>query len=181
MLGRSVSRSKWEPKKGFAADEVPSDTVTTDLKSHGNTISLWEFEDGKWEEVALAIAAAAEHVDNPIDIAWLPRDVLVNDGIEIRQVDGRTAVSDLRQAHYEAYDLDGFRLARLAKHLAAHIRQGNISRLTRRQVIDLLNAAHAAGRIDLSALEPKVKAVIKPLPRPELPRNASDCDADGYA
>ena len=65
FLTRKITRAKWEAKQGLAADEIPSDAITIDLRTQGNALSFWQCPTdavSDVEEAALAIAAAGERV-----------------------------------------------------------------------------------------------------------------------
>ena len=170
FLARKITRAKWEPKQGFAHGEIPADAVTVDLRTHGNSLSLWQCGDAtlyEVEEAALALATAGNKVDK-LDIVWLSDDDLRADGQNWDETEGRTPVTDLITQHVDLSLLDYARLGMFAHRIAAAIEEGRYKRLTRRRVADLIATAVRQGRVELDHLEKKVKSeVSRSLDRPE--------------
>ena len=142
-------------------DEIPADAVTADLRTQGNSLSFWQCPTDATrdvEEAALAIAAARERVDR-LDIVWLDDQELQDDGQTLRNSEGRT-VPRLAHLHVEVFRLDYVRLGSVAHRIVAAIRENRYRRLTRGDVKRLITAAVEQGRIDLDALQDKVRAEV---------------------
>ena len=146
----------------MSADEIPADAVTADLRTQRNALSFWQCPadtvDGV-EEAALAIAAAGERVDK-LDIVWLDDEELQNDGQTLRNSAGRTPVTSLADLHVEASRLDYVRLGNVARRVVAAIEANRYRRLTRGRVKKLIAAAVEQGRVDLDALQDKVRTEV---------------------
>ena len=115
FLARKITRAKWEPKQGFADGEIPADAVTADLRTQGNSLSLWQCGDATMhevEEAALALATAGNQVDK-LDIVWLSDDDLNADGQNWAETEGRTPVTDLIRRHVDLSLLDYGRLGKV--------------------------------------------------------------------
>ena len=165
FLTRKITRAKWEAKQGLAADEIPSDAITIDLRTQGNALSFWQCPTdavSDVEEAALAIAAAGERVDR-LDVVWLDDQELQDDGQTLRNSQGRTPVKRLADLHVEVFRLDYVRLGSVAHRIVAAIEANRYRRLTRRHVKKLIAAAVEQGRIDLDALQDKVRAEVATL------------------
>lgn len=163
FLVRKVARGKWETTP-FADGEIPADTLTSELKTQGNTLSFWESEgedDSLWKEVALALAASGERIDR-LDVAWLERTTLSDNGIALEKTPGKTPVLDLRDRHVDAAKLDVMRLVRVSHLLAQAIRvHKKVRRLARSEVINLLVEGARAGRMKLEDLKPLVREEVE--------------------
>lgn len=161
-LGRKVKLGTWSVKPEFGELEVPADTVTADLRTTGNTLSFWEWESpaaAVCERTALAMAAAkgANRIDQ-IDIAWLDRARLDDEGIVLLRTEGNTHVPDLRSYHIDAARLDAVKLAIVARQLAEAIRKHNqCQRFSKRQVLEMLSHAVRDQRLQLNVLDPQVR------------------------
>ena len=162
FLARKITRAKWEAQQGLAADEIPADAVTIDLRTRGNALSFWQCpgdtDDGV-EEAALAIAAGSERVDR-LDIVWLDDQELQDDGLTLRSEAGRTPVTPLADLHVEVSRLDYVRLGNVARRVVAAIEADRCRRLSRGRVKRLIEAAVEQGRIDLDALQAKVREEV---------------------
>lgn len=164
FLARKISRAKWEKKPGFADKEIPADTVTSDLKTTGNTLSFWEFpnaDDRLWKEAAVAIASTWERLDS-LDITWIGRDEFQNVGLLLKKTDGDTCVADLEDKHIDVIYIDATRLATIARLLAESIREKqNCHRVTRSGLLALIVEAVRANRIDIERLKPSVRQEVE--------------------
>ena len=170
FLARKITRAKWEPKQDFADGEIPADAVTADLRTQGNSLSLWQCGDATMhevEEAALALATAGNQVDK-LDIVWLSDGDLHADGQNWVGTEGRTPVTDLIRRHVDLSLLDYARLGKIAHRIVAAMEEGRYIRLTRRRVTDLIATAVRRGRVELDDLEEKVRnEVSKSLARTE--------------
>ncbi len=164
LLGRTVSRAKWNASSELALDEVAADTVTSDLRTTKNTLSMWA-GDGPAEslvdDTALACAAARDRADS-IDVVWLDRSALVAAGLAIESTAGHTPVADLVERHADVVRLDIVRLGKVAALIADAIRlRSQVKRITRAKVLDLLVAAVNKGRLPLAELKQPLQDEVR--------------------
>jgi hypothetical protein len=164
FLGRKIAAAQWAKKPDFGDDEVPADTVTKDLRTFGNILSFWASEEGApepWRNAALAMGAASERLDS-VDITWIGREELVEDGIALFATDGDTPVADLRTTHFDAARLDGHRLARVARRVALAVRGGEprLRRITKSELATMLAEAVNSSRLRLEDLKDSVRAEV---------------------
>jgi hypothetical protein len=164
FLGRKIARAQWARKPTFAEDEVPADTVTKDLRTSDNTLSFWAADDGAtepWQNAALAMGAASDRLDS-VDITWIGRNDLAEDGIHLVDSNGDTPVTDLRARHVDAAHLDGFRLARVARLVALAVRGGEprVRRITKSELATMLAEAVSNSRLRLEDLNEAVRPEV---------------------
>ena len=163
FLARKITRAKWETREYFADGEIPADAVTADLRTSGNSLSFWQCGNGtrdEVEEVALALAAASNHVDK-LEIVWLSDDSLNADGQEWDETKGRTPVTRLIRRHIDVYFLDYGRLGRIAHRIVAAMQESRYCRLTKKRVASLLATAVRQGEIELAQLEERVQEEVR--------------------
>ncbi len=163
FLARKITRAKWTPKAELAADEVPADAVTADLRTTENALSFWrcgEATEGEVEEAALAIASAGGRLDR-LDVIWLSDEALTQDSQSLRNTDGRTPVKALVKQHVHVHRLDYVRLGKVADRVTDAIQDGKHRRLTKKRVTNIVAAAVEQGRVALIDLEKKVQAEVR--------------------
>ena len=133
------------------------------LKDERKLSFLWKCggaTESEIEDAALAIAAAGQRIDK-IDIVWLDYDILLNDGLEFRDTQGRTAVTDLAQLHVDLCKLDYIRLGRVAHRVRLAIGDQECGRINRPRVKQLLKVALDQGRIDEDQLSEHLQKEIE--------------------
>lgn len=143
FLARKVTRAKWTAKRGLQAGELPADAVTADLRTQDNALSFWRCGDATVQGIRraqLAVAAAAERLDK-MDLAWVDKSTLEDDGVRFEKSPGRTPVAELVNEHEDAMHLDLVRLGAVAKRVAESITADRYQRLTRKEVLKLLRSA----------------------------------------
>ncbi len=162
---RKISRAKWEPKEELGADAIPADAVTSDLRTTGNCLSFWECSDpnnqDQLKEIALALATPAnrenDRVDK-IDLAWIEKEAVENEGITLERTQGDTKVAYLRSKHIDAVHLDLEKIGILAKLFACSVRNHNqYFRFRRTKVREILYEALKNGQISLDELPEKIR------------------------
>ncbi len=164
FLVRKMNRAKWEKKEGLAEKEIPADAATNDLRTADNALSFWRCEDGGEQALlhtVLALVAAYERLDK-IDIVWLSEEAFQEDGLGLRQTDGRTPVKSLVECHVDVHRLDYERLGRVARRVVESIEAGRFRRPTRARVRDVLAQAIDAGWVDPKDLKEKLRKEVVP-------------------
>ena len=162
-LARKIARAKWEKKDGLEPGDIPADAVTIDLRTTNNALSFWEFDsppDDGIRAAALAIASGADRLDR-LDIAWLNRDNISNEGISIRSSEGRTPVGYLRNTHVDVEKLDLGRLGKVSYCIHNALDKAQFRRFTKKEIISMVLDAVAKGLVSLNELDPKVQEEIK--------------------
>lgn len=79
FLARMITRHKWQPKDGLAADEIPAGAIAADLRTANNTLSFWQCgraTDLEVSDAVLAIAAGRDRIQK-LDIVWILTDEMV--------------------------------------------------------------------------------------------------------
>ena len=162
FLARKITRTKWVATQELAAGEIPADAVTVDLKTQENSLSFWQCPTDTASDVneaALAIAAGRERVDR-LDIVWLADEELQADGQTLRNIEGRTPVTDMAAMHVDVSRLDYVRLGRVACRVVTAIEADRYRRLTRARVKRLIVAAVGQGRIGRDTLHDRLRAEV---------------------
>lgn len=146
--------AKWRSRTNWLlAGQIRADTITRDLRTDEDTISVWAWDGSQegMDRVGLALAGILTTIDS-IDVVVLRAADLQSDGLSIRQVDGTSLIGDLNHLHHDVERLDANALVRLAVQIDRAItRDENCRRFSRRWIIDVLKAAIAGGRVSLEA------------------------------
>ena len=159
FLARKISRAKWEAKRDLSEGEIPDDAITVDLRTKDNKLSFWRCSETEVEDVALAIAATRDNVDK-LDIVWVDEGELKTDGQTLENTKGDTPVTELAERHVDVCQLDSVRLGKVAHRVMAAIKKGQCTRLTKKQVTNILVAAVKQKRVDLNDLRPSLRKKI---------------------
>ena len=163
FLARTITRSKWEPKRGLRTGEISADAVTADLRTRDNTLSFWRCPSGTdvdFEDVVLAIATGREEVTK-VEIVWLDDEDLRTEGQTLINSDGRTPIAELVNLRVDVCHPDYKRLGKVAYRVVSAFDEGRYCRLTRARILALLASAVRKSRVDLKDLKEKVRDAVQ--------------------
>jgi hypothetical protein len=167
VLARIAKATKWEESPSGDENEVSADAITTDMRTQGNRLSFWKFEeddgDSFVEETILALYTTpfTEKTLDKIDVIWIPISTIESDGFELCQNDGTTPLENLKKHHIDVSVLDGERVLLLASRIAEAVRSGRRKRTRRKEVEKLIANAVISGRVELESLSHRFKDDIK--------------------
>ena len=159
-LARKVTIAKWKGADWATVDRIPSDALSIDLRTTGNTLSFWRADaEGKGEDAAiLAVLGALQHVEK-IDIAFVNEDSI--QGLDMLSTPGNTLFEDLRELHVDVANLDQNSLFKTAQALGVEIFGETTKRITRQEVKSRLQVAVNEGRISWDDLPEGVQKAIE--------------------
>ncbi|HEC31519.1 MAG: hypothetical protein DRG59_06000 [Deltaproteobacteria bacterium] len=162
-LVRKISRAKWEPREELGIDAISADAVTSDLRTSGNCLSLWEYtkaaDEKELREIALALATNPDNdrIDK-IDLAWIEKDAALKEKITFERSEGKTIAFHLRKKHVDAVRLDVTKISMLASLFASSIREYNrFHRFTRNQVKKIISEAIENKQVAIEKLPKKIQ------------------------
>lgn len=158
-LVRKIAIKKWDSSSS-GADKISADAVTGDLRTSGNSLSLWccqDSQDSQLQEVVLALASVQDRPQK-IDIAWIEKQEAEDKGIKFKATAGNTVVENLQEMHIDAIDLDLGKLGLIAELIADAVRNKlQIKRFSVREVSNLIKDAVETGRINPDNLKDDMK------------------------
>ena len=163
FIARMITCTKWEPKQGLPPRKISADAVTGDLRTKNNTLSFWRCQSGTeddFNDAALAIAAGRNRVDR-VEIIWIDDQDLETDEQTLKDTKGRTPVADLVERHVDVCELDYERLGKVAYRIVSALDKNQLLKLPRKRVKRLLVAAVSEGRVDIEALDEKVRTEVE--------------------
>ena len=138
FVARKIARAKWDKRPEFADGEIPAVALTVGLRTKQHALSFWRCggETADLENVALAIAAAADRIDK-VGLVWLAAEKLMEDRQTFEGSPGDTPVADLADHHEDLRRLDVVRLVRLANRVMEALGEGHYHRVSRARVRSL--------------------------------------------
>ena len=167
FLSRKITPGKWKKTEGLQAGEAPADAVTNDLQTKSNALSFWRCNDVSKDHesvraVALALATAprVERFEL-LRLVFVPVAELKADEQTLKATSGDTAAESLAGLHVDIERLDAFRLAKLARSIAAASLKRRCCRFTKSDIRLLVVEAYGQGQLDTNKLEPKLLEAIK--------------------
>lgn len=163
LLVRKIDYAKWgEPPEGFDSNQIQADAITSNLRTHGNRMSLWRCssaEESEIDKVVLALSTKTNGIGK-IDVAWLRSTEVADEGFELEESPGDTKVRSLRKEHADIVNLDMMRLERIATMLSASIKEGNYQRRKPPETRAILARAVSDGLVSLDNLEEKTREEV---------------------
>lgn len=138
---RKISRAKWnyQNSEGIKKKEIPADVISIDLKTKGNTLSLWKTEDDSTDNINKAVLAlVTSNKLDTIDVVWFDKKSFSKKKIVVRPSPGNTPVETLIESHFNACSLDYKRLGKVAKVIQKAIKSGNTKRYRKKEIIDIV-------------------------------------------
>ena len=117
-LLRKSENKKWLPLEKatwLSQGDIQADPVG-DLATKGNTLSLYELEDGQanLNRIIAALAATRGNVQH-FEYTLIERSDIESLGIKIKKTKGMTADEGVNDCHYDLFELSGYQIVSLAK------------------------------------------------------------------
>ncbi len=158
FLVRKIIRNLW-----VSGDVVPwspmnikADTITKDLRTSSNNLSLWRIESLEdMPQAVIALTANFDHLQG-IDMVAIDEMDLRSRGLSIGQSPSGTPVVDLRDTHRNVTDLTLEKLSAFALCVFSAVDAGQVRSYSAKQVKGMLNEAISVGRINTNALKPSL-------------------------
>ena len=163
FLVRKISRSKWPDDKCDVLD-LYGDAIA-DLKTTGNTLSLWRIEteeDLPQAVLALSASSKSDSIET-LSLVWVSEDLVCEKRIPIdEEKPGDTIVSDLAGLHRDLYGITYKSLGDVATILMSEMIDNNrYKRYTRSEVKVALAQAYVDKRISEEKCLPKLLEEIR--------------------
>ena len=160
-LVRKISRAKWQEVADDGFDnpfDVSLHTITSDLKSSQNTLSVWEVETENSDSLRnaiLAITSAGDRLDT-IDIIWINKDAIIAKGISCVYTPGDTRIESLVETHIDLSGLNYYSLGLVAESIIETIDSNRIQRYRRAQLKEIINNAINEGVCSRSDFDERI-------------------------
>lgn len=133
LLVRMLERQKWE-KDAIAQHghtKTPADTITSDLKTSSNTLSLWKVEDSTAVLKGVLALAVVRNSITRLDIMIFEEQELIESGLDIKNTpeNGHTPLEHFNDNHFDLVGMDYEKLGKLSGLIINNI--GNASKCIR--------------------------------------------------
>ena len=160
FLVRQIQKGNW-----INVDDnifkLPSDVLTSALKTQKNTLSVWQINsESDLDEAVLAIVANFKVLE-AIDVVILDGVYLLKANVEQEQTSGITPVSDLKNSHFDLKNLDYYTLGLVAEHIIHRVKLNKIKRYSIKDLKTILKKAISENRLKLEDLKESVAELIK--------------------
>lgn len=105
---RKIARAKWRLLEKGAENRIENyyaDTIANDMRTQGNTLSLWRVESLSSQDIepVIVINSLLGDTISKIDLLFIPEEFL-ND-FTLEQKDGNTVVWKYKNLHYDIVEL----------------------------------------------------------------------------
>lgn len=161
-LVRMLERQKWENCSNVNDGHLntPADTITADLKTRSNTLSLWSID--KLEDLSEAVLALAvgRNKITRLDVMILEETTLQAAGLEVKNTpeNGHTPVTGFEKSHYDIVELNFEKLGELSKVIIDNIQDtSKCIRFSKGRVSEVLHEGYRENKFNLSNVDPKLE------------------------
>jgi len=160
LLVRKIDKAKWLQNDIKNGEDISADAITNCMKTSKNTLSAWQIDnDTEIDDAVLAIVSSHQHLDT-IDVVYISKDRLDEDGLNMQRTLGRTPVRDLINNHIDIVNLTYKTLGDVAYNIVEAFCEQNVKRYTRGSLKKLLKKAIDSGRVDIEKLEPSISSKL---------------------
>ncbi|MBR3888670.1 MAG: hypothetical protein IKJ32_06185 [Clostridia bacterium] len=160
---RVINRAYWpsedEISKGINIDEIGANTITQELKTKDNTLSLWAVENP--EDVVLAMISNASRIDDMYTLK-IEDDILYAKKLNVVNDHANSRIKELNEFHYNIRDLNYKKLADVAGAIIEALREEtNLEVFTKKDIIMILKKAIIEKRVAIQDLHKKIREEIE--------------------
>lgn len=173
---RKFARAKWsllEKESEDIIDNYKADTIANDMRTSGNTLSLWKVDslsDADIEPVIVINSLLGDTIAK-LDLMFIPEQLIEN--YILQQEDGNTVVANYRNLHYNVTQLTVGKHILFAKDIMLKIialekqngkQQGHqplIRRYQEKKQLEMIEKWIQMGEIDFSQLKEKQQKAIE--------------------
>ena len=140
-------------------NNLGANTITQELRTKDNTLSLWAVEDP--QDVVLAMISNASRID---DMCTLKIDdhILSNSNLEVVNESANSRIKDLNDFHYNIKNLTYKKLADVSKVIIEALKkEENLEIFTKNDIIIILKNAITNGRLTMKSLPKSIRQEIE--------------------
>lgn len=161
---RKIAIGKWANPID-CVDHIPADTITADLRTSQNTLSLWRIDNlDQIEDAFLALATVSKATTiEKIDVAIIDEEELKSVGLndDIDTQDGDTALVEMVKQHRNLSNVNHLKLGCIAQIInCASLSTSRHMRRTKSSMDNLIVTAFQNGRIDVAKLSGELAKII---------------------
>ncbi len=164
-LVRKIERGKWKANPELEVANIPSDAITSCMRTSGNNLSVWQINHDEENKIindgilALVTGPKQENIET-IDVVLLSPEDLIQETLNVIQQDGYTCVEDLVQAHRIISNLTYAKLGVIAGIILNEINDDKVERRTKSEILNIIIEALKQERLEFIRLNEKVREEI---------------------
>ena len=161
LLVRKIESAKWRQNDILHGADVSPDANTICMRTKANKLSVWQIaSEDQLDDAALAIISAGDHVET-IWVAAIERASVINSGIDLVQIEGKTAVDDLKNTHFDLTNLTYPKLGSLAQFTVQSFTSDRVKSYTEGRLVGILDQAIRSKRLDPTKLSCFIQNTLK--------------------
>lgn len=159
---RKISPGKWPRKgEGGSVAAIRADAITGDLRTTGDTISLWRIESpADLNQAVLALATgndkAATH-----NVLLISEESLQKCGFILAEHEGNTPLEAMVKEHRDIVNVNYDSLGKLAQLIIEAINAGKMYTITRKPLLGMIVDAYKNGEINRDKLKEEMLKEIE--------------------
>lgn len=158
VFSRKISRAKWEKALEVCKDNIdsfPADTLTSDMRTTGNTLSIWCVDN--LEDTVLAMMANDNARLERIDILYM--NSLKN--LETMKTEGNTKVKELIDKHIDLVNLNYKSIGEAAKLFLTAYKEKSYKSYKKTEIKNILLRAIQENKIKLEEFNDNVQKALQ--------------------
>ncbi|MBR4908838.1 MAG: hypothetical protein IKZ43_07495 [Acidaminococcaceae bacterium] len=159
FFSRKIARAKWEKAKELCGnpdniDSFPADTLTADLRTSENTLSIWCVED--LDDVVLAMMSNEQSKLETISILYFED---INE-LKTHDTPGNTKIEELKSKHKDIYDLNYKELGTVAKKFLKAYVNNKYKTYYKKDIQKVLNDSIRKKRVDKTIFNESIRVAL---------------------
>lgn len=160
---RVINRAYWpedgDINKGINIEDLGANTITQELKTKDNTLSLWAVDNT--EDVVLAMVSNANRIDDMYTLR-IEDEILEGSDLEIINEHGNSKIKDLNKFHYNIINLNYKKLADVSKVIIEALKKDdNLEMYLKKDIIQILKKAILEKRLNPKTLHPNIREELE--------------------
>lgn len=146
---RVINRPYWPSEEkinnGIDIQKLEARTITQDLRTKDNTLSIWCIDNP--EDAVLAMVLNANKIEDMFTLK-IDEELLINNNLEFKNETGSTQLTDINQFHYNIKNITYKSLADVSKVIIEALKNDdNLNSYSQKDIIEMINKALEDGRI----------------------------------
>lgn len=160
---RVINRAYWPDDddiiKGYDINNLGANTITQELRTKDNTLSLWAVDNT--EDVVLAMVSNATKIDDMCTLR-IDDEIIENNNLEVKNESGNSRIQDLNEFHYNIKNLTYKKLADVSKVILEALKsEGNLETFTKKDIIKILKKAISEERLNPKKLSKNIQKELE--------------------
>jgi hypothetical protein len=176
LLVRMLEKQKWEKINLVEAglDRTPADTITSELRTRANSLSLWLINNiDELLNVVLALAVGRNQITR-LDVMILDEQDFEQSGLSVNHTpeNGLSPIHDINEFHYDLVNMDYEKLGHLSQLILENINdQNKCRRFDKSSIKKILYEGYTTQRFEIEELDEKLQEELIKVIKREKEKN----------